>query len=90
MRKQILDEIRKLAVENGGKPPGVRVFERETGIREGAWRGVYWVRWNDAVREAGFEPNIKQEKLEEQVFLIKLAEACRHFSKLPTAMEFRM
>lgn len=90
MRDQILSEIRKLAADNGGKPPGVRAFERETGIREGAWRGVYWVRWGDAVREAGFEPNVKRGKFEDEFFLIKLAEACRHFGKLPTAMELRM
>ena len=90
MREQILSEIRKLAAENAGKPPGSRVFERETGIRESAWRGVYWARWGDAVREAGLEPNAKQGKYETEFFLIKLAEACRHHGKLPTAMELRM
>lgn len=90
MREKILSEIRRLAMTNGGKPLGVRLFERETGIREGAWRGVYWARWGDAVREAGFEPNAKQGKLAEKFFLTKLADACRHYKKFPTAMELRM
>jgi hypothetical protein len=90
MRQQILSEVRRLALAYGGKAPGVRLFERETGIREGAWRGVYWARWGDAVREAGFAPNPKQGKLGEQFFLTKLAEACRNYGKFPTAMELRM
>lgn len=90
MRERILNEIKKLAKERGGQTPGVRTFERETGIREGAWRGVYWARWGDAVREAGLIPNVKQEKTDEQFILAKLAEACRHFGKFPTAMELRM
>ena len=90
MREQILSEIRKFAAANGGRVPGVRIFERETGIREGAWRGVLWARWGDAVKEAGLEPNVKQGKFEEEFFLTKIAEACRHYGKFPTAMELRM
>lgn len=90
MREQILNEIRKFALTNGGRVPGVRIFERATGIREAAWRGVLWARWGDAVKEAGLEPNVKQGRLEEDFFLTKIAEACRHYGKFPTAMEFRM
>ena len=51
---------------------------------------MHWARWGDAVREAGYEPNVKQEKFEEEFFLAKIAEACRHYGKFPTAMELRM
>lgn len=90
MREQILAGIRKLAAKNGGRPPGVRLFERETGIGPGAWRGVFWARWGDAVREAGYEPNVKWEKIAEGFLLIKLAEACRHLRKIPTGMDLRL
>jgi hypothetical protein len=90
MREQILNEIRKFALTNDGRVPGVRIFERATGIRESAWRGVLWARWGDAVKEAGLEPNVKQVRIEEDFFLTKIAKACRHFGKFPTAMELRM
>jgi hypothetical protein len=90
MREQILSEIRRLAAANGGQPPGHRSFERETGIRVSTWRGVYWARWGDAVAEAGLQPNLKNVGFEEQFVLSKIAESCRYFGKLPTAMEFRL
>jgi hypothetical protein len=90
VREEILNEIRRLAKANGGKPPGSRLFEAQSGIRESDWRGKYWARWGDAVSEAGLPPNTKQGKFEEEFVLTKLAQACRHYGKMPTAMELRM
>lgn len=90
MRGQIIGEIQRLTKANGGQPPGSRLFEQQTGIREATWRGVYWARWGDALTEAGLTPNKKQEKYEEGFLLGKIAEACRELGKIPTAMEFRM
>jgi Meiotically up-regulated gene 113 len=90
VREEILNEIRRLTKVNGGKPPGRRLFERETGIPESAWFGVYWPRWGDAVSEAGFVPNTRNEKLDEEFVLGKLADACRHYGRIPATMELRL
>jgi hypothetical protein len=90
MREHIIKEIQRLAESNGGQPPGRRLFERETGITEGAWFGKYWARWSDAVAEAGYAPNTKNVKLDEQYVLEKLAEITRHYKKIPATMEMRL
>jgi hypothetical protein len=53
-KDRILAEIRRTASENGGRPLGRLRFFAETGIRESDWRGIHWVRWSEAVAEAGF------------------------------------
>jgi hypothetical protein len=90
VRETILQEIRKLAQANEGKAPGSRSFEQQTGIRETAWRGVYWARWGDALKEAGFLPNEWQAKLETETVFGKFTDACRHFGRIPTAPELKM
>jgi hypothetical protein len=89
-RDQILSEIRRLANGSGGQAPGVRAFERATGITEGAWRGLYWARWSDALKEAGFEANEWRGKFEAKYIFEKFIDAARHYQRLPTAMESRM
>jgi hypothetical protein len=89
-REEIINEIRKLAAMNNGQPPGRRLFRRRTNIHPAEWQGVYWAIWSDALKEAGFQPNLKTEKLDEELMLIKLAEACRHFEKFPSILELRL
>jgi hypothetical protein len=91
MNKQhILDEIKRTAAENGGAPLGSRRFATATGIGEAAWRGRYWARWGDAVAEAGFTPNNRQSKAEEDALLVQLAGFIRELGRYPTVSEMRM
>lgn len=90
MREQILGEIRRLANTSGGRSPGRRVFERETGIRESEWRGIYWARWGDALTEAGLSPNEKQGRTDTDHLLESLAVAFRHYGRVPTWMDLRL
>ncbi len=88
-KQHILDEIRRIA-EASGSTPGMRVFERETGIREHEWRGVHWRSWSDALKEAGFEPNKMQSKYSTDEVLKKFAEATKHFGRIPANVDIRM
>lgn len=90
MRETILNEIRKLAAASGGTPPGAITFRTQTGIREAVWRGIYWARWGDALVDAGFRPNDWRGKHDTELVFLKLIEACRHFSKVPTKDELNM
>lgn len=56
-KERIIREIQRTTAANGGSPLGTARFEAATGIKLADWFGVYWARWSDAVREAGFEPN---------------------------------
>jgi hypothetical protein len=88
-RAKILSEIKRIA-GGTGRAPGVRAFETATGISEGSWRGLYWARWSDALKEAGYEPNEWQGKSEANFIFEKFINASRHYRHLPTSMELRM
>lgn len=89
-KAQILDEIRRTAKANGDIPLGRSRFLAETGIRESEWSGKYWTRWSDAVREAGYEPNKKQQPFDEAWLLENLAGLVRELGHYPVVAELRM
>lgn len=89
-KSHILDEIRRTAQENGGTPLGMKRFFAETGIRQEDWYGRYWVRWNQALVEAGFGPNRLQAAFGKQLLLARLAELTRELGHLPLKAELML
>ena len=91
MNKQhILDEIRRTAETNGGNPLGRERFQTQTGIKTTDWYGKYWVRWGDALHEAGFEPNQWQEAYEDELLIAKLISLTRELGKFPVEGDLRI
>ncbi len=89
-RQHILDEIRRTAKANGGIPLGAARFTRDTGIRYYDWCGKYWARWSDALREAGFDPNILQGAYSDDVLMEKLVGLIRELGHFPASSDLRL
>ncbi len=89
-REDILQEIRRLAVEAGGKPPGQERFTTQTGIRKADWLGRYWARWSDALKEAGMEPNRFYKAIPDDFLLQKLTDFVREIGHFPVEAELRL
>jgi len=71
-------------------PPGSQRFKTETGIGESAWSGKYWARWGDALREAGFSPNVWQTPYEEQFLIESYIQLIRKLGHFPVVREIRL
>jgi hypothetical protein len=89
-REYIVAEIRRLAAEKGGRPPGAPRFATETGIRAAAWRGKFWARWGDALREAGFAPNELQQRYDPPFLLQSFAALTHELGRVPVYAELEM
>ena len=88
-RGHIVREIRRIAAAHGGTAPGRLVFERESGIKQSEWYPNLWLRWNDAIAEAGFAPNVLQSRLHDTFVLEKYVELVRELGKIPVVGELR-
>jgi hypothetical protein len=89
-KNHILNEIRRTAEANGGVPLGRHRFFEATGIKETDWSGKYWVRWGDAVKQAGYTPQELQAAFSDEYVLEKYAEAFREYGRPPTTPELKL
>jgi Meiotically Up-regulated Gene 113 (MUG113) protein len=71
-------------------PLGRLRFFHETGIKESDWKGKFWARWNDAVTEAGLEPNQKTSSYDEVLLIEKFISLMRELGRFPVVAEIRM
>lgn len=90
IKAHIISEIQRTAKENDGSPLGIARFEAETGIKTSDWIGKFWVRWGDALEEAGFSPNILQGPRNEDELLECLAMFSRELGHFPVANEIKL
>ncbi len=82
-KQHILAEIVRLAKTTDGKSPGVRAFERQTGIRESDWFPHLWLRWSDAVQEAGLTRNAFTKAWSDDYLLENYARLAQRLGRLP-------
>jgi len=84
-RAEILDVIRRTAQANGGIPLGHHRLT-EIGKPPAVW-GRYWPRLSAAQREAGVEPNKKNEAVPEEEALAHLVRFVREIRAIPTSRD---
>ena len=82
-KQRILDLIRRLAVQNGGKAPGSQRFSSLTGIGKADWYPKLWLRWGDAIREAGLQGNSLSRAFSQDVLIQKYIELIRELGRFP-------
>jgi len=83
-KADIINLIKEIAAKNSGVAPGMKHFASETGVSVHAWRGRYWLRWSEALAEAGFAPNKWSEAYGDDFLLEKLATLTRKNKHFPT------
>lgn len=89
-KEDIIQEIKRTAEENGGIALGKMRFFGATGIKESDWYGKFWVRWNDAILEAGYAPNVKNVAYDESFLIEKYISLIRDLGRFPIEAELRM
>jgi hypothetical protein len=82
-KNEMLDKIRHIAASDGGRTPGSQRLESLTGLRKVDWYPKHWLRWSDAVREAGLEPNKLSSRFDSAVLVAKYIELARELGRFP-------
>lgn len=88
-RQQILSEIKRLAVDNGGQAPGRQAFARTASVKMSDWYPHIWLRWGDALAEAGYPPNQLRTKSSDELLITKYIHLIRELGRLPVEGEIR-
>ena len=88
-RTRIVAEIKRMARQNGGQAPGRQKFEKDSGIKFHDWYPHFWLRWGDALQEAGFFPNKMQGAFKDEFVFESYIALVRRLRHVPVAGELR-
>ncbi|MFN3438559.1 MAG: GIY-YIG nuclease family protein [Acidovorax sp.] len=80
----ITAEIQRLAVQNGGKPFGERLFLESTGLKRSQLWAAGFSSYSDALVAAGFVKNTLNQASDPNVVLAALVALMRRLGRFPT------
>ncbi len=90
MKKQeIISKLKRIAQESDGKAPGFQRFSTLTGLRKSDWYPNLWLRWGDAILEAGCQPNEYNLSYDSSVLISKYIDLIRELNRFPIEGELR-
>lgn len=88
-KAHILSEIRRIAKVNGGKAPGSHALKSQSGIKKSDWYPHIWLRWSDALVEAGYAPNQFQPRTSDELLMKAYIGLIRELGRVPIEGEIR-
>src|SRR3990170_2857745 len=89
-KQEILSEIKRIAEKCDGKAPGFQRFAAETGVRKADWYPNLWLRWGDAISEAGCQPNDFNAAYDTNFLITKYIELIRELDHFPIEGQLRI
>jgi len=89
-KQEIIDEIKRTAKLNKGKALGEGRFEKETGIKKSVWYPYHWLRWSDAIKEAGLVPNQLNTAINKEIAIENLISFIKEIGRFPVYGEFHI
>ena len=86
-KQKIITEIQQIAKNNGGSPPGWKAFQKYTGITKSTWYPSIWIKWGDALIEAGYQPNKPSVSYKPSHLILSYIGLIRKIGKFPVEGE---
>ena len=88
-KEKIIEELKRTAEENGGKPLGSVRFSKETGISQNQIY-KYWPSFNAAQHELGLTPNLLKTAYKNEFLLESITKLVEEIGKFPTRANLTM
>lgn len=79
-KERVIAAYQRATVDNGGVPVGLGSFSKVVPLR--AWRGKYFARFSDLVRDAGYVPRTKNLRHDDDALLEPVAGLVRKLGRL--------
>lgn len=90
-KKEIIAEIKHVASLLGGKSPSIADMEKHSGLLAYQWKGKYWIKWSEALTEAGYKPNrFSSPALGKENIIKSILLYIKSINRMPLFLELKM